>query len=169
MSKFRVGKILVFGLAMVGTLSAQPPRGPMATQDWWRNKVMLASLNLTEAQTKQLNSIQASYVGRLKELYEAVNKAESNLEEVFNQTTPDEPKAEAVIDQYANAKGDLTRTISRLGLQIRNVLTAEQWQDLQNLQSGRGPRTGPARGRRGTGPPQAGSAPKALGPSISQK
>jgi Spy/CpxP family protein refolding chaperone len=167
MRNFGIRKILVFGLALAGVLSAQPPRPPIATQDWWRNKVVLTNLNLSEAQTKQLNSIQASYVNQLRDLYAAVNKAESNLEDVFNQASPDEPKAQAVIDQYANAKGDLTRTLSRLGLQMRNVLTADQWQDLQNLQNGRGPRPGPGRGRRGTGP--VSSAPSKVGPAISQK
>jgi len=168
MRKFGVRKILLVGFALAGALSAQPPRPPIATQDWWRNQVVVNSLNLSDAQTKQLNSIQASYVGRLKELYAAVNAAEGNLESLFNQAAPDEIKADAVINQYAHAREDLTRTLSKLALQIRYLLTAEQWQDLQNLQSGRGPRLGQGRGRRGTAP--AGSTTnKVVGPAISQK
>lgn len=169
MSKFGVCKILVLCLALAGALDAQPPRPPMATQYWWESKV-LTSLNLSEAQTKQLNAIRDSYVSRLMELGAAAKRAESNLEEVFKQSPSDEIKADAAIDQYASTRDSLTRTLSKMSLQMRNVLTADQWQELQNLQNGRGPRPGPGRGRRGTGPPSAGSAPnKAVGPAIPQK
>src|SRR5271163_2378240 len=131
MRKFGVIKVWFAAAAVSGLLMAQPPRPPMATQyAWWESKVAVTRLNLSEAQTKQLNSIQSSYVGRLMELRSAANKAENNLEEMFKQTPSDELKAEAAIDQYANARDNLTRELSRLSLKMRNVLTADQWQEL---------------------------------------
>ena len=163
-----IHKTLVPVVALAGALLAQPQRPPMATQYWWENKLAVNSLNLSEAQTKQLNSIQASYVSRLTDLRAAVNKADNNLEDVFKQTPSEELKAEAAIDQYANARDNLTRALSKLSLQMRNVLTADQWQELLNRQSGRaGSRPGQGRGRRGTGP--SGSNPNNVGPATSQK
>jgi Spy/CpxP family protein refolding chaperone len=162
MQTFGILKIAFPVMALAGVLLAQPPRPPMATQYWWENKVAVNSLNLSETQTRQLGAIQGSYVSRLMDLRAAVNKAESNLEDVFNQTAPDELKAEAVIDQYANARENLTRTLSKLSLQMRNVLTADQWQELQNRQAARAVQ---GRGRRGSSP----SNPNKVGPAISQK
>jgi len=165
MQKFGILKIAILGVALAGALLAQPPRPPMATQYWWENKVAVNSLNLSETQTRQLGSIQGSYVSRLMDLRAAVNKAESNLEDVFNQTSPDELKAEAVIDQYANARENLTRALSKLSLQMRNVLTADQWQELQNLQAARaGARAGQGRGRRGSS--ASSSAPSKVAPAA---
>jgi Spy/CpxP family protein refolding chaperone len=167
-------KLLILAAAMAGASMAQPPRPPMAAQYWWESKVAVNSLNLSEAQTKQLNAIQSAYVSRLMELRAAVNKAEGNLEEVFNQPTLDELKGDAAVDQYANARDNLTRALSQLSLKMRTVLTADQWQELVNRQSSRpGLRPGLGRGRRGTQPPPA--APNAPAskvgptPSTSQK
>lgn len=163
-----VSKVLIPAVALAGALLAQP-RPLMPTQyAWWENRLVVTSLNLSESQTKQLNAIQSSYVGRLMELRAAANKAESNLEDVYNQAPSDDLKADAAIDQYANARDNLTRTLSKMSLQMRNVLTAEQWQELQSRQAGRGgPRQGQGRGRRGTSP--SSSSANKEGPAISQK
>lgn len=165
MQKVGILKIVVPVVALAGALLAQRP--PMATQYWWENKVAVNSLDLSEAQTKQLNSIQAAYVNRLMDLRGQVNRAESNLEDVFKQAPSDDLKAESAIDQYANARDNLTRELSRLSLKMRNVLTADQWQELLNRQSGHGPRPGQGRGRRGTS--STGSAPSKIAPAIPQK
>jgi Spy/CpxP family protein refolding chaperone len=165
-------KIAIPFVVLAGVLLAQPPRPLMVTQNWWDSKIAVNSLNLTDAQTKQLTSIQNAYVSRLMDLRAAANKAESNLTDVYNQTSPDELKAEAAIDQYANARDNLTRTLTKMSLQMRNVLTAEQWQELQDRQAGRaGLRPGRGGGRRGTSPGSGpgGSATTKAAPAVSQK
>src|SRR5579884_1259589 len=141
-------------IASSGALLAQPMRPPsMATQPWWESKVVVSSLNLTEAQTKQLNDIQAAHINRLMALREAVMKAERNLDEIYNESGVDEIKADAAVDQYANARDNLTRELTKLSLQLRSVLTDEQWHELVARQNGRGGRgLGPGRGRRGSQP-----------------
>jgi Spy/CpxP family protein refolding chaperone len=160
-------------LALAGSLFGQPQRPPMAAQYWWENKLAVNSLNLSEAQTKQLSAIQTSYVARLMELRSAVTKAETNLDEVIRLSPSDDLKAEAAIDQYAYARESLTRELSRLSFKMRNVLTADQWQDLLDRQSGRGGgRGGPGRGRRGSsgnGGPGGSGVSKATGSALSQK
>ena len=148
-------------LALAGGLYAQPPRPPMATSYWWESKVVVNSLNLSDTQLKQMNETQAAYVGRLMDLRTAVNKAESNLDSIFNQDNIDQRKADAAVDQLAAARGDLTRTISQLSLKLRNVLTAEQWQALRDQQATRAAQKGvfPGRGRRGGPDLKNGSAP----------
>ena len=113
--------------------------------------------------------------GRMRKLKKLtlVNKADNNLEDVFKQTPSDELKAEAAIDQYANARDNLTRTLTKMSLQMRNVLTADQWQELEDRQAGRaGLRPGRGGGRRGTSPSGSaptGSAANKVPPAVSQK
>jgi Spy/CpxP family protein refolding chaperone len=162
-------------VAMAGALSAQPLRSPTSFP-WWNNPVANGLNNLTDAQTKQIAATVAEYRGPLKDLYAEVNAAEGNLEEIFNQETIDQRKADQAVNQLANARGDLTRTLSQMSLKLRNVLTVDQWRDLQARQAGRGAARPGAR-RRGPGPgpvgksapssaPPAGAAAKA-GPSNS--
>ncbi len=162
--------ILALALLTVGAIFAQPPRPPVATQYWWRNPVTVKSLNLSDAQTKQLNQIQQAYVSRLMDLQTAVIKADGTLEEVFKQPASDELKADVALDQYANARDSLTRELTRMSLKMRAVLTDEQWQQLESIENGRvGGRGGPGRGRRG--PPSSGNGTTSnkVGPAISQK
>jgi Spy/CpxP family protein refolding chaperone len=167
-----MGKVRILALMAltVGAIFAQAPRPPLATQYWWRNSVTVKSLDLSDAQTKQLNQIQQSYVSRLMDLQTAVNNADRNLEEVFRQATIDDLKAETARDQYANARDNMTRELTEMSLKMRRVLTAEQWGQLESMQNGRGGgRGGQGRGRRG--PPTSGTntTSNKVGPAISQQ
>lgn len=136
---------------LAGAALAQIPRGSLAAIPWWDNRMAVTSLNLSEAQTKQLNQIQQSYVSRLRDLRAAVIAADHNLGEVFNEPVVDELKADAAVDQYANARDNLTRELTHMSLAMRNVLTPEQWQQLVSMQSNRGTRGGRGRGRGSAG------------------
>ena len=168
-------KILLPLALMAGIALAQVPRGSVAAIPWWDNRMTVTSLNLTEAQTKQLNQIQQSYVSRLRDLRSAVLTADRNLEEVFNESMVDELKADSAVDQYANARDNLTRELTHMSLAMRNVLTADQWQQLVSMQNRRGNRGGRGRGRGSSGsglPPGAtgnSTTGNKAGPSISQK
>ncbi len=147
--------IPIAAVLISGALFAQQQRPSIAAQAWWQNPVTLKNLNLSDAQAKQLSQIQQTYVNRLMDLRAAVAKADSNLEDVFNQPAVDDVKADAAVDQYANARDNMTRELTRMSLAMRNVLTADQWQQLLAMQNGRAARGGPGRGRRG--PPPSGS------------
>lgn len=145
-------KALIVGMFAAGLALAQPS---IINTPWWENKLAVNSLNLSEAQTKQLTAIQQASVGRLMELRSAVMKAETNLTEIYDQPEIDESKVDAAVDDYANARENLTRALTLVSLKMRIVLTQQQWQALENRQYGRGGPRGP-RPRRGQ--PPAGSA-----------
>jgi|SRR5579863_8635320 Spy/CpxP family protein refolding chaperone len=159
----------LLAVAMAGTLAAQaPPRFNSPTSfPWWNNPVANGLNNLSDAQAKQISATVAEYRDRLRDLYAQVNMAESGLEEIFNQETIDQRKADQAVDQLANARGDLTRTLSQMSLKLRTVLTAEQWQDLQNRQRARNAAgRGPGSRRRGQGSVTKGAPPPVPPPSI---
>ena len=144
---------LIFSLA--GMLSAQP-RGPFP---WWESPIA-KSLDLTDAQNRQIRATVSEYRDKLRELRAAVNKAESDLESIFNQETVDQRQAGEAIDELAAARGELFKATSQMDLKLRTILTAQQWQTLQAQQvQGRGPGGGRRRGPGGPkGPPVIGSA-----------
>ena len=140
-------------LAGAALMQAQPPRGSFP---WWESP-LAKSLDLTEAQNRQIRSTVADYRDKLRDLREAVNRAESELESIFNEETVDQRQATDAIDQLAAARSELFKTTSQMDLKLRTVLTAQQWQILRSQQRpGRGPgqprRRGPDGGPKGGGP-----------------
>ena|ERR1700674_797995 len=127
-------------------LRAQPMRGP---RPWWDSKVT-ADLNLSDAQTKQIRATVQEFRGRMFDLRAGVNKAESDLEAVFNEDAVDQRRANDAIEHLVAARGDLMRATSQMELRLRTLLTAQQWQELQKRQRAWPDRLSPR--RRGPGP-----------------
>jgi Spy/CpxP family protein refolding chaperone len=92
---------------------------------------MVRDLNLTEEQRQQIRSTVRDYRSRLIDLRAAVEKAEGEVGDVFNDPSIDQKRGMEAIDRLIAARGDLTRAISEMTLKLRLVLTQEQWQELQ--------------------------------------
>ncbi|MBX9601869.1 MAG: Spy/CpxP family protein refolding chaperone [Bryobacteraceae bacterium] len=125
-----------------GDISAQPPRNFYA---WWDSPVA-RDLNLTDAQMRQIRQTVREYRLRLRDSRNTLDRAEIELEYVFNEETMDPKKAQEAIDRLASARADLTKSFTEMSLKLRMVLTAEQWRELQK----RGPER---RNRPGAGNP----------------
>ncbi|MBL8178093.1 MAG: periplasmic heavy metal sensor [Bryobacterales bacterium] len=119
--------IFGFGFAFL-TLSAQQPRDFFP---WWDMPVA-RTLNLTEDQTRQIQTIVREHRDKLVDLRGAVEKAENQLSDIMDEDRPDAGKANAAIDRVAVARAELTRAFSQMGLKLRLVLTPAQWKDLQS-------------------------------------
>ena len=137
--------LLLAGLSVPAALNAQKQRFP-----WWEGP-RAKSLDLTDAQNAQIRTTVAEYRDKLRDQRAAVNKAEADLEAIFNEESVDQKQANDAINQLAAARSELFKTTSQMDLRLRMVLTVQQWQILQAQQRpGRGP--GPPR-RRGPGGP----------------
>jgi len=164
----RPWKYLFLVLAVPLALGAQGPRGGLFP--WWDGP-MVDGLDLTDAQRAQIHSVVQEYRGRMMEVRVAVQKAENDLEQVFNEDTVDQRRGSEAIDRLTKARADMTKSVSEMSLRMRAVLTSQQWQELQRRQPGSrienagrgsGPQGGPGRGRRlakggSKGPPRDGS------------
>lgn len=107
--------------------AAQPPRGYFP---WWESP-LVRDLNLTEDQRQQIRNTVRDYRSRLIDLRAAVEKAEGEVGDVFNDPSIDQRRGMEAIDRLIAARGELTRAISEMTLKLRLVLTREQWQELQ--------------------------------------
>ncbi len=139
---------------------------------WWDNPVA-NGLNLSEAQNKQIRSIVAEYRSRLIDLRANEEKAQGDFQDIFNDAPADQRRANDAIERLGNARAEMTKTISQMSLKMRNVLTAEQWQQLRERQEERmrnrmksapadlkgEPRTDGRKGFRRGGPPDGSAVP----------
>jgi hypothetical protein len=117
---------IIVALTLAGGLSLS---GQAAKGAWW-SRPAIKDLNLSRPQMLEMRATIEEYRPRLLEARAAVQKAEEDLESEFNHDPVDMQKANAAIDRLVAARADLTRTLSRMGLKLRTVLTVQQWQEV---------------------------------------
>jgi len=125
---------------------------------WWESPIV-SGLDLSDAQRTEIRSVIRDYRGRMQEVRSAVQKAENDLDQVFNDDTVDQRRGSEAIDRLTKARADMTKSVSEMSLRMRAVLTSQQWQELQRRQReqgshienagrGSGSQRGPGRGHR---------------------
>ncbi|MCW5981765.1 MAG: periplasmic heavy metal sensor [Bryobacteraceae bacterium] len=114
-----------------GFAFAQPPR---AWFPWWEGP-LARDLNLTQEQRDKISAILREHRDKLIDQRAAVEKAEAEVDDLFNESELDDAKARPAIERLVEARSALTRTFTEMGLRLRRVLTAEQWKELQQKRS----------------------------------
>lgn len=118
---------LFLSCLFAGALFAQAPPGFF---NWWDSPIA-NDLNLSEDQKKQIRSIVQEYRDCLIDQRAALQKAELQFADLFAEQSPNPARVDGVIEQLAAARTELTRTMSRMTLRLRGVLTPEQFEELQ--------------------------------------
>jgi len=144
-----------FGLLLLVPALLMAQRGP---RPWWDSELR-QDLNLSQDQLKQIRQTQQEFRPRMRELRAEVNKAETDLDAIYNQDPVDQAKANEAINRLAAAHSELTKAVSQMDLKLRLILTPQQWQDLKEKQ--RRPWPGPGSGRRGPPRGPTGATPPA--------
>jgi Spy/CpxP family protein refolding chaperone len=121
-------RLLILVLVLAGGLCAQMPRGIYA---WWSRPQIARDLNLSPAQREQIRASVQQFRPHLLNVRAAVNQAEQALADQFDRSPVDPAKTNEAIERLVDARSDLTRTLTRLSLKLRLVLTEQQWQELQ--------------------------------------
>jgi Spy/CpxP family protein refolding chaperone len=116
-------------------LSAQGARSGFFP--WWDGP-LVSGLDLTDAQRTEIRSVIRDYRGKMMEVRGAVQKAEGDLDAVFNEDTVDQRRGSEAIDRLTKARADMTKSVSEMSLRMRAVLTTQQWQELQRRQREQG-------------------------------
>jgi len=161
-------KTILLGLAVLlcafaGNVPAQSPlrsQGPRSAFWWespWWNGAAAQNLNLSDTQKTDINGIVKDYRSKMMDLRSTMEKADKDVAAAFGENPVDQRKANDAIEKLAASRGELTRALSQMSLKLRLVLTADQWQELQQRSTegrgawskNRGRRSGDAR----PGPP----------------
>ena len=114
---------------------------------WWNSPAWVQRLNINSDQQRKMDDIFQQNRLRLIDLNATLQKEEVIMEPLVAADSPDETRILAQIDKVAQARAELEKANARFLLEIRRVLTADQWKKLQSEISG---------GGRATAPPPAG-------------
>jgi Spy/CpxP family protein refolding chaperone len=129
---------LLLTVAAAG-LVAQPPRGYFP---WW-DSPLVRDINLTEDQQRQVREVVREFRGKLIDARAAVEKAEAEVEDLFNEDQTEARRAGEAVDRLVAARGEMTRAFAQMSLRLRSVLTPQQWRQLRQRrdQQPRGPQS----------------------------
>jgi Spy/CpxP family protein refolding chaperone len=103
------------------------------TAAWWTNANTLAQLGLTDDQKSKIEKIYESHKATIASDSALLATQETQLTTLLAADPVDHNAVLAQIDRVAQARTDLERTNSGMTLEMREVLTAAQWTQLQKL------------------------------------
>ncbi|MDR7554343.1 MAG: Spy/CpxP family protein refolding chaperone [Armatimonadota bacterium] len=108
---------------------AQAPAAPAAD--------LRRRLNLTEEQAQRVEQILTAYRARTARLRIDLARARLDAREALLEATPDRARLEAIARRIGDLQGQLTRARFEMLVDLKGVLTPEQWMRLQTLRPGR--------------------------------
>lgn len=152
---------LVLCLLLLFGAQALAQRPPRAYFPWWESP-LTKSLNLSEAQQEQIRDVLRDYRTKLIDQRAAVEKAEGEFEDLFNNPAINSASASQAIDRLVEARSALTRTFTQMSLDLRQVLTYEQWRQLEEKRS-KWESMRPRRMPGGANSPREGHGPRGAG------
>jgi Spy/CpxP family protein refolding chaperone len=121
MKAFRILLLALFATACVAQNRANFP--------WW-NSPVTSELGLTPVQNQKIRQIVRTYRNRLLDARNSVQKAEGELEDLMNEGEVDSEAAKPVIERVSSARAASTRVFLDMSVQLRGVLTLDQWRQL---------------------------------------
>lgn len=100
---------------------------------WWKNSDIAQKLQLNSGQVSQLDEIY--YQHRLKLIdYEAdMEKQDMKLQNLLDADVPNEGQINSQVDQVLGARGRLEREFTMMNLDLRKVLSLDQWKQLKTI------------------------------------
>jgi Spy/CpxP family protein refolding chaperone len=104
---------------------------------WWKNSETAKAIGLSDDQVKQIESTFMSHKLKLIDLRADLEKKELELKPLVDADQPDVSKVGAQIDQVVAARGRLEKEATMMSLDIRRVLTVDQWKKLKDYQQQR--------------------------------
>ena len=126
------------GAAPGGATITTLPRGRIflwnggALGAWWTNANLVTRLGLTDDQKSKIEKAFENHRQNLTDESTQLDKQESQLAALLAADPVDHNAVLSQIDHVAQARADLERTNSAMTLEMREVLTAAQWQQLQS-------------------------------------
>ncbi|HVO82220.1 MAG TPA: periplasmic heavy metal sensor [Terriglobales bacterium] len=100
---------------------------------WWQNSETAKKLQLSEGQISQLDEIFLEHRLKLIDYGAAMEKQDLKLQSLLDADVPDEAQINTQVDQVLAARGKLEREYTMMNLDLRKVLSLEQWRQLKSL------------------------------------
>jgi Spy/CpxP family protein refolding chaperone len=87
-------------------------------------------IGLTSEQNEKIRQIVRAHRNKLLDARNNVLKAEGDLQDIMNSPNVDPNQAKPVIDRLAVARAASTRAFVEMSVELRSVLTLDQWRQL---------------------------------------
>ncbi len=100
-----------------------------AALPWWTSPVV-QDLGLSQDQVKRIHQIVRAYRERLFDARNSVAKNEAELEDLLGDSQVSLNAAKPTIDRLADARGMVSRLFTSMSVELRAVLTQDQWREL---------------------------------------
>ena len=154
--KTRIALLAVL-LSPLGTLAQNPP-AHVTTQTmqpqgtviyrremgkWWQNSDVAKKLQLSDGQISQLEQTFYEHRVNLIDYGAEMEKQDLKLQTLLDADVPNEAQVESQIDQVLAARGKLEREYTMMNLDLRKVLSLEQWRQLKSIRGDAGVGGGP--------------------------
>lgn len=120
-------------------------RGPRATfvyrgelGKWWQNSDVAKKLQLSDGQIGQLDQTFYDHKVKLIDYGAEMEKQDLKLQSLLDADVPNEGQVEAQVDQVLTARGKLEREFTMMNLDLRKVLSLDQWRQLKSIRGQNG-------------------------------
>ena len=107
---------------------------------WWQNADIAKKLQLNEGQITQLDQIFYDHKLKLIDFGADMEKQDLKLQTLLDADVPNEGQVESQVDQVLSARGKLEREYTMMSLDLRKVLSLDQWRQLKTIREERGPK-----------------------------
>ncbi len=111
-------------------------RGEMGK--WWRDPEISKKLQLSDGQIAQLDQIFYDHRVKLIDHGAEMEKQDLKLQSLLDADTPDEGQIGSQVDLVLAARGKLEREYTFMNLDLRKVLSLDQWRQLKSVRGERG-------------------------------
>ena len=105
---------------------------------WWKDSETVKQLQLTDSQASQIEQAFTDSKMRLIDMVATLQKEELKLETLINADQPNENAVSNQVDQVVQARGKLEKEHAMMMLNIRRLLSLDQWKKLQSIDGGMG-------------------------------
>src|SRR2546429_9406361 len=99
---------------------------------WWQNSEIAKRLQLNDGQISQLDQIFYEHKLKLIDYGAEMEKQDLKLQTLLDADVPNEGQVEAQVDQVLAARGKLEREYTMMNLDLRKVLSLDQWRQLKS-------------------------------------
>lgn len=106
---------------------------PREMGKWWKNSDIVKKLELDNGQLSQLDQIFVEHKLKLIDYGAEMEKQDLKLQTLLDADTPNEGQVGAQVDQVLAARGKLEREFTMMNLDLRKVLSIDQWRQLKTI------------------------------------
>ncbi len=100
---------------------------------WWQNSEIAKKLQLNDGQISQLDQIFYEHKLKLIDYGAEMEKQDLKLQTLLDADVSNDGQVEAQVDQVLAARGKLEREFTFMNLDLRKVLSLDQWRQLKSV------------------------------------